>query len=67
MCQEECVISGEGEVTSSVKFCCGLPTFIIEGNDEFELEVNKSKRCYFPPHSTFGLPEFYPQRSHKDP
>lgn len=37
------MISGEGEVTSSVKFCCGLPTFIIEGNDEFELEVNKSK------------------------
>lgn len=60
MCQEECVISGEGEVTSSVKFCCGLPTFIIEGNDEFELEVNKSKDV-ISPHSPFGLPEFYPK------
>lgn len=54
------MISGEGEVTSSVKFCCGLPTFIIEGNDEFELEVNKSKDV-ISPHSTFGLPEFYPK------
>lgn len=54
------MISGEGEVTSSVKFCCGLPTFIIEGNDEFELEVNKSKDV-ISPHSPFGLPEFYPK------
>ena len=54
------MISGEGEVTSSVKFCCGLPTFIIEGKDEFELEVNKSKDV-ISPHSTFGLPEFYPK------
>jgi len=60
MRQEECVISGEGEVTSSVKFYCGLPTFIIEGNDEFVLEVNKSKDV-ISPHSTFGLPEFYPK------
>ena len=60
MRREECVIYGEGEVTSSVKFYCGLPTFIIEGNDEFVLEVNKSEDV-ISPHSTFGLPEFYPK------
>lgn len=59
------MISGEGEVTSSVKFCCGLPTFIIEGNDEFELEVNKSKDVISP----IPLLDFLNsiRRSHKDP
>lgn len=52
------VISVEDEVTSTVKFYCGLLTFIIEGNAEFELKVNKNKVVIYP-HSIFGLPEFY--------
>lgn len=45
-------------VTSVVKFDCGLPTFTMEGNAEFELEVNKNKDV-ISLHSTSGLPEFY--------
>lgn len=37
---ETAVISVEDRVTSTGKFCRGsLPTFIIEGNAEFELDV----------------------------
>lgn len=51
------VISVDNRVTSTAKFYCGL--FIIKGNAEFELGVNK-KVCYFPLFN-FGPSEFYLQ------